>query len=70
MRYSADKLDDISHNRDRLKAYFWRTAMNQKRLTAECRRASRAMARRILTGLAVEQPSVVSLPKEMRYVLR
>jgi hypothetical protein len=40
--YSGKELDDISRDRDRLRAYFWRVAMNARRIAAENRRTSRA----------------------------
>jgi hypothetical protein len=40
--YFGKELDDISRDRDRLRAYFWRVAMNARRIAARNRRSSRA----------------------------
>jgi hypothetical protein len=42
MPYTEQDLDEIPRSRDRLKAYYWRVAMNARRLAAEHRRAIRA----------------------------
>ena len=42
MPYSEKELDEISRDHDRLRGYFWRVAMNAKRIAAHNRRASMA----------------------------
>jgi hypothetical protein len=39
--YSGKELDDISRDRDRLRAYFWRVPMNARRIAPEDRHTSR-----------------------------